>query len=110
LREGIEGREKCQEDFLQAFLLSFMFSCRIFGLDFTLMPEELHGRLSIFINGRARQVPGAMTLGQLAASCSLDAKRLLVELNNETLPRDEWPRRALQHGDRVEFIRVVAGG
>jgi len=74
------------------------------------MPDEVHGRLSIFLNGRARQVPAAMTLGELAVSCSLDPKRLLVEINRETLLRDEWPGRALQHGDRVEFIKVVAGG
>jgi thiamine biosynthesis protein ThiS len=74
------------------------------------MPEEVHARLSIFVNGRARQIPAAQTLGELAASCGLDAKRLLVELNGQTLLRDEWPPRQLQHGDRVEFIRVVAGG
>jgi sulfur carrier protein len=72
--------------------------------------ETVHGRLSIFVNGRARQVSAAMTLGELAATFNLDARCLLVELNNQTLPRDEWPGRALQHGDRVEFIRVVAGG
>jgi thiazole synthase len=74
------------------------------------MSETVHGRLSIFVNGHARQVNGAMTLGELAASCGLDARRLLVELNQETLSREEWPGRTLQHGDRVEFIRVVAGG
>jgi thiamine biosynthesis protein ThiS len=68
------------------------------------------GRVSIFVNGRARQVGGAITLGELAAECRLDARRLLVELNGETLPRDTWPAHAVQHGDRVEFIRVVAGG
>lgn len=68
------------------------------------------GRISLFVNGRARQVGGATTLGELAASCGLDARRLLVELNGETLARDEWPGHALRHGDRVEFIRVVAGG
>jgi sulfur carrier protein len=74
------------------------------------MSETVHGRLSIFVNGHARQVSGTMTLGELAASCDLDARRLLVELNRQTLPRNEWPGRTLQHGDRVEFIRVVAGG
>jgi thiamine biosynthesis protein ThiS len=68
------------------------------------------GRISLFVNGRARQVMGATTLGELAATCGLDARRLLVELNGETLARAAWPGRALQHGDRVEFIRVVAGG
>ncbi len=74
------------------------------------MSEELHGRVSIFVNGRARQAPGTMTLGELAADCRLDAKRLLVEVNGETLRREEWPARVVRHGDRVEFIRVVAGG
>jgi thiamine biosynthesis protein ThiS len=68
------------------------------------------GRFSLFVNGRARQVGAATTLGELAATCGLDARRLLVELNGETLAREAWPGRALRHGDRVEFIRVVAGG
>jgi len=74
------------------------------------MSDTVQGRLSVFVNGHARQVSGTMTLGELAESCGLDARRLLVELNNHTLSRDEWPARTLQHGDRVEFIRVVAGG
>ncbi len=74
------------------------------------MSEPVQQRLSIFVNGHARQVSATMTLGELAASCGLDARRLLVELNRQTLSRDEWPERTLQHGDRVEFIRVVAGG
>jgi thiamine biosynthesis protein ThiS len=72
--------------------------------------SETHGRLSIFVNGRARQVPAMMTIGELAVDCQLDPRRLLTELNGETLSRDEWPGHGLQHGDRVEFIRVVAGG
>jgi sulfur carrier protein len=74
------------------------------------MSETVQGRLSIFVNGHARQVSGTTTLGGLAESCGLDARRLLVELNGQTLAREEWPARTLQHGDRVEFIRVVAGG
>jgi sulfur carrier protein len=74
------------------------------------MSTELHGRIAIFVNGHARQVGAALSLGELAESCGLDPKRLLVELNLQTLPRDNWPQRNLQHGDRVEFIQVVAGG
>jgi len=74
------------------------------------MSETVQQRLSIFVNGHARQVGATTTLGELATSCGLDARRILVELNHQTLLRDEWPARTLQHGDRVEFIRVVAGG
>ena len=74
------------------------------------MPEDLHGRQSIFVNGHARQISAGTTLGALAESFALDPKRLLVELNGETLAREQWPGHPLHHGDRVEFIRVVAGG
>lgn len=74
------------------------------------MAEPVHGRLSLFVNGRARQVDGAMTLGQLAESYQLDPKMLLVERNGSTLLRNEWPAQLVEHGDRIEFIRVVAGG
>ena len=93
----------------------FMFSCwnsHAPACMLTFMSQEpvAPSRVSIFVNGRTRQVSGAMTLGELAADCRLDARRLLVELNGETLPRDTWPAHAVQHGDRIEFIRVVAGG
>ncbi len=74
------------------------------------MSEIVQQRLSIFVNGHARQVSATLTLGELAAGCGLEARRLLVELNGQTLAREEWPGRTLLHGDRVEFIRVVAGG
>jgi thiamine biosynthesis protein ThiS len=74
------------------------------------MSETIQGRLTIFVNGHARQVGAVTTLGELVAECGLDPRRLLVELNHQTLSREEWPARRLQHGDRVEFIRVVAGG
>jgi thiamine biosynthesis protein ThiS len=72
--------------------------------------ETVQGRLSLFVNGRARQVGAATTLGELAGECQLDPKRLLVEINGQTLLRDEWPGRTVAHGDRIEFIRIVAGG
>ena len=75
-----------------------------------LIPEAEHGKRTIFLNGRARQVTAHETLGSLALGCDLEVKRLLVELNGQTLMREEWPSRTLSHGDRVEFIRVVAGG
>jgi thiamine biosynthesis protein ThiS len=33
-----------------------------------------------------------------------------VEHNGLALPRREWRDRSLAEGDRIEFIRVVAGG
>lgn len=67
-------------------------------------------KITIFANGRAKQLDGATTLGELATSFKLPHQMVLVELNGQALLRDEWPDKVLAHGDRVEFIRVVAGG
>jgi len=40
----------------------------------------------------------------------LPPQSILVEHNGLALHRHEWPGRSLAEGDRIEFIRVVAGG
>lgn len=67
-------------------------------------------KITVFANGQAKQIDGATTLGALATSFNLPHQMVLVELNGTALLRDEWPDKVLSHGDRVEFIKVVAGG
>ena len=33
-----------------------------------------------------------------------------VAVNGEVVPRDDWPRRHLAHGDTVEIVTAVQGG
>jgi len=40
----------------------------------------------------------------------LPPQSILVEHNGVALHRQEWAKRPLAEGDRIEFIRVVAGG
>jgi sulfur carrier protein len=40
----------------------------------------------------------------------LPPQLILVEHNGLAVHRHEWPKRPLAEGDRIEFIRVVAGG
>jgi sulfur carrier protein len=40
----------------------------------------------------------------------LPPQSILVEHNGLALHRHEWRERPLAEGDRIEFIRVVAGG
>jgi sulfur carrier protein len=40
----------------------------------------------------------------------LPPQSILVEHNGLALHRHEWSGRSLAEGDRIEFIRVVAGG
>jgi thiamine biosynthesis protein ThiS len=35
---------------------------------------------------------------------------VLVERNGRALLRQEWGSEKVEHGDRLEFVKVVAGG
>lgn len=67
-------------------------------------------KIIVFANSRARQIDPDVSVTALVESLRIDPKSVLVEINGTALFRDEWPRRVLEHGDRLEIIRVVAGG
>jgi len=64
----------------------------------------------IVANGTAQSFPVGTTIADLIAHFHLIPKTLLVERNGTALHRSEWPAQAVEEGDRIEFIKVVAGG
>ena len=66
--------------------------------------------ISIQLNGDRRTVPAGTTLPALLASLGIPAQGALIEHNGAALLRDEWPAVRLGNGDRLEILRVVAGG
>ncbi len=65
--------------------------------------------MTLQINGETREC-AASEIAALVAELGLPAQAVLVEHNGVALRRDEWPGRALGEGDRLEIIRIVAGG
>ena len=68
------------------------------------------GEVSIILNGEPRSVPAGVGLTALIESLGLPAQGVLIEHNGTALLRDEWPGVRLVGGDRLEILRVVAGG
>lgn len=66
--------------------------------------------MTISLNGEQTDTRGAGTVEELVARFDLPPKAILIEHNGVALHKREWPERSLAAGDRVEFIRVVAGG
>ena len=66
--------------------------------------------MKIILNGEARSVRESTTISGLVCELNLVPATLLIEHNGLALHREEWNSRALRAGDKVEFIRVVAGG
>ena len=66
--------------------------------------------MTISLNGEDADARGAKTVADLVAAYHLPPQSVLIEHNGLALHRHEWPQRPLGEGDRVEFIRIVAGG
>lgn len=64
----------------------------------------------IFLNGKARQVSPGCRIPELLEEFGLKASSIMVERNGEALLRSALPEVELEHGDRLELIRIVAGG
>lgn len=67
-------------------------------------------KVVVFLNGQARQIPDDTALESLVAELRLKPKMVLIEHNGRALLRHEWASVRLAHGDRLEILRVVAGG
>lgn len=66
--------------------------------------------MTISLNGKTSDARGAQTIAELVERYELPPQSILIEHNGLALHRREWPARTLNEGDRIELIRVVAGG
>ncbi len=66
--------------------------------------------IHIQVNGEARDVPTDQPLTEFISNLGLPPQTALVEHNGQALLRADWDRVRLMDGDRLEILRVVAGG
>jgi thiamine biosynthesis protein ThiS len=66
--------------------------------------------IEIRVNGEVRQVNSGQTVADLLRELAIRPDRVAVELNLEIVDRQEFERRGLRHGDRVEIISFIGGG
>jgi len=65
--------------------------------------------MNLHLNGKELGVD-ARNVEALVAELGLPLAAALVEHNGTALLRSEWLKTQLQDGDRLEIIRMVAGG
>lgn len=66
--------------------------------------------MNVWLNGQRAETRGAQTISQLAERYELQPNSILIEHNGVALHQREWSERKVADDDRIEFIRVVAGG
>lgn len=64
----------------------------------------------IQVNGEQRATPAGSTIADLLCELNIRPDRVAVEVNLEILDRQEFERRNLREGDRVEIISFIGGG
>jgi sulfur carrier protein len=65
--------------------------------------------IRITINGESKEVASTSVEGMLL-ELSLPAPLMLVEHNGKALRRSEWSSVSLGDGDRLELMKIAAGG
>lgn len=66
--------------------------------------------MTLTINGEPRDFSDGLTLSVLVAQLGMKPDRVAVELNLKIVPRPEWERTMLKHGDKLEIVHFVGGG
>jgi len=66
--------------------------------------------MQIVINGQSRELPKGSTAADVVELLGLRGKRLAMEINEEILPRSQYPDHTLRDGDNVEIVHAIGGG
>lgn len=66
--------------------------------------------MKLMVNGEGREFTGAAGITEVLEQLGMHPNTALVEWNGRALFRHEWAGVELRDGDKLEIIRVVAGG
>lgn len=66
--------------------------------------------MRVVVNGTPREIAGGTTVTGLLAALDLAEAPVVVERNGSIVRRAEQPATALCDADRLEIVRLVAGG
>ena len=66
--------------------------------------------MQLTVNGKPREVPDGITVGELVSHLGLDGGPVAVERNLEVVPRADHAGAVLREGDVVEIVHFVGGG
>ena len=64
----------------------------------------------IFLNGEKKTIPHGFTVAALVSFLDLVPQRLAIEYNLQILKREDWDKKVISSGDRIEIVHFVGGG
>ncbi len=64
----------------------------------------------IMLNGEEKEIAAGQNIRELLLTLGWPVEAMLVEHNEVALRKRDWESVIAQPGDRIELVRVVAGG
>lgn len=66
--------------------------------------------MKITINGAERETPDGATVAAVVAELTERPAGMAVALNDQVVPRTDWPATIVREADRIEVLTAVQGG
>ena len=66
--------------------------------------------IDIVVNGKEKQVDGAISLQDLLETLGLSNERIAIEINKHVVRKKDWANTTVQNEDKLEIIHFVGGG
>jgi sulfur carrier protein len=62
------------------------------------------------INGQVSELPESLTLEDLVVNRGLKKNLVIIELNGQVFPKNQWDSTRLKKDDSLEIIQIIGGG
>ena len=66
--------------------------------------------ITIVINDQSHQVASESNLQQIVSQLTLPEMGCVFAINDNVIPRSEWPNTVLSQGDSISLFQAIAGG
>ena len=66
--------------------------------------------MKIVVNGIEETLSAPLDIAGFLQCKGLDRKGIVVELNREIVPQEDWPKRVIGENDTLEILRFMGGG
>jgi sulfur carrier protein len=66
--------------------------------------------MKVVINGNLREVGSVRTIADLLDTLRISASAVLIEQNGDVIARNDLQEAAVNDGDAIEIVQMVAGG
>ncbi len=72
--------------------------------------DEVYELMKIMLNGRDRDLAGAMTIQNLLEQVGIQPEMTAVEVNLEVVKRTDYDKTMVKENDKVEIVTMMGGG